>query len=318
MEERLLGNSGLRVSTLGLGCNNFGWQIDVPASKAVLHKALDLGVTHLDTADIYGDGTPENNSEAYLGQLLGPRRKDVVIGTKFGLKTMNPADGLAGASRRYIMQAVEASLKRLNTDWIDLYYLHIPDGITPTEETLRALDELIHQGKIRYAACSNMSPWKVTEAHWIAKYHHLNGYIASQNQYSLVARDVEKELAPALEAAGMGLVPFFPLASGFLTGKYKRGEASGKDTRFGRLQGLGNAYATDANWEIVEKLSAFAASRDKELLDLAFAWLLAKRGVASVIAGATRPEQIERNAQAVTWKLTPDEVAEVDDLSSKG
>ncbi len=318
MEERLLGNSGLRVSTLGLGCNNFGWQIDVPASKAVLHKALDLGVTHLDTADIYGDGTQENNSEAYLGQLLGPRRKDVVIGTKFGLKTMNPADGLNGASRRYIMQAVEASLKRLNTDWIDLYYLHIPDGITPTEETLRALDELIHQGKIRYAACSNLSPWKVTEAHWIARYHHLNGYIASQNQYSLVARDVEKELAPALDAAGMGLVPYFPLASGFLTGKYKRGEASGKDTRFGRLQGLGNAYATDANWAIVEKLVPFARSRGKELLDLAFAWLLAKRGVASVIAGATRPEQVERNAQAVTWTLTPDEVAQVDALSHKG
>ena len=318
MEERLLGNSGLRVSTLGLGCNNFGWQIDVPASKAVLHKALDLGVTHLDTADIYGDGTQENNSEAYLGQLLGPRRKDVVIGTKFGLKTMNPADGLAGSSRRYVMQAVEASLKRLNTDWIDLYYLHIPDGITPTEETVRALDELIKQGKIRYAACSNLSPWKVTEAHWTAKYHNLNGYIASQNQYSLVARDVEKELAPALEAAGMGLVPYFPLASGFLTGKYKRGEESGKDTRFGRLAGLGNAYASDANWAIVEKLVPFAQSRGKELLDLAFAWLLAKRGVASVIAGATKPEQVERNAQAVTWKLTPDEVAEVDALSSKG
>lgn len=317
MEERLLGNSGLRVSTLGLGCNNFGWQIDVPSSRAVLHKALDLGVTHLDTADIYGDGTQENNSEAYLGQLLGPRRKDVVIGTKFGLKTMNPADGLAGGSRRYVMQAVEASLKRLNTDWIDLYYLHIPDGITPSEETIRALDDLIHQGKIRYAACSNLPAWKVTEAHWIAKYHHLNGYIASQNQYSLVARDIEKDLLPALEAAGMGLVPYFPLASGFLTGKYKRGEASGKDTRFGRLQGLGNAYATDANWDIVEKLAPFAGARGKELLDLAFAWLLAKRGVASVIAGATKPEQVERNAKAVTWTLTPDEVAEVDTLSAK-
>ncbi|MGE0667540.1 MAG: aldo/keto reductase [Sphingomonadales bacterium] len=317
MEERLLGNSGLRVSTLGLGCNNFGWQIDVPASKAVLHKALDLGVTHLDTADVYGDGTQENNSETYLGQLLGPRRKDVVLATKFGLKTLNPADGLAGGSRRYIMQAVEASLRRLNTDWIDLYYLHIPDGITPAEETVRALDDLIHQGKIRYAACSNLPAWQVTESHWIAKYHHLNGYVASQNQYSLVVRDLEKDLAPALAAADMGLVPYFPLASGFLTGKYKRGEASGKDTRFGRLAGLGNAYATDANWAIVEKLTPFAESRGKELLDLAFAWLLAKRGVASVIAGATKPEQIERNAQAVTWKLTPDEVAEVDALTRK-
>lgn len=318
MEERLLGYSGLRVSTLGLGCNNFGWQIDVPASKAVLHKALDLGVNHLDTADIYGDGTQENNSEAYLGQLLGPRRKDVVIATKFGMKSMSPADGLNGASRRYIMQAVEASLKRLNTDWIDLYYLHIPDGITPVEETLRALDELIHQGKIRYAACSNLPAWQVTEAHWTAKYHGFNGYIASQNQYSLVARDIEKDLTPALAAANMGLVPYFPLASGFLTGKYKRGEASGQDSRFGRLQGLGNMYATDANWEIADKLSAFAAARGKELLDLAFAWLLAKRGVASVIAGATKPEQVARNAEAVTWRLTPDEVAEVDALSQKG
>jgi aryl-alcohol dehydrogenase-like predicted oxidoreductase len=318
MEERTLGNSGLRVSTLGLGCNNFGWQIDVPASKAVLHKALDLGVTHLDTADIYGDGTQTNNSEAYLGQLLGSRRKDVVIGTKFGMKSMNPGDGFAGASRRYIMQAVEASLKRLNTDYIDLYYLHQPDPTTPVEETLRALDELIQQGKIRYGACCNLPAWRVTEAHWTAKYHGLNGYIASQNEYSLVSRGLEKDLGPALGAANMGLVPYFPLASGFLTGKYKRGEANSQDTRFGRLQGLGNMYATDANWAIAEKLSAFAAGKGKELIDLAFAWLLAKRGVASVIAGATKPEQIERNAQAVTWTLTPAEVAEVDALSAKG
>jgi aryl-alcohol dehydrogenase-like predicted oxidoreductase len=315
MEERTVGKSGLKVSAIGLGCNNFGWQIDKETSRLVVDKALDMGVTHFDTADIYGDGSAQNNSEAILGEMLGKRRKDVVIATKFGMKTMDISDGLLGASRDHIVRAVEESLKRLKTDWIDLYYLHQPDPLTPMEETLRALDELVHQGKIRHAACSNLPAGEVTDAHKSAKHLNLNGFIASQNEYNLLARGAESELLPALHQAGMGFVPYFPLASGLLTGKYKQGASNSTDTRFGRTPMMEDYYGSDANWAMVDKLADYAAEHDRNLTDLAFAWLLAKPGVTSVIAGATRPEQVESNA-AISWMLTPEQVAEVDTLTS--
>ena len=315
MQDRNVGHSGLKLSAIGLGCNNFGWQIDKETSRLVVDTALDMGVTHFDTADIYGDGSPQNNSETMLGELLGKRRKDVVIATKFGMKTMDISDGLLGASRQHIMRAVEDSLKRLKTDWIDLYYLHQPDPLTPMEETLRALDDLIDQGKIRYCACSNLPAWKVTDAHWTAKHHNLKGFIAAQNEYNLVARGAEAELLPALDEAGMGLIPYFPLASGLLTGKYKQGASHSTDTRFGRTPMMANYYGSDANWATVNALTDYAAAHDRSLIELAFAWLLAKPGVASVIAGATKPEQVRSNA-SMSWVLTPQQVGEIDALAS--
>jgi aryl-alcohol dehydrogenase-like predicted oxidoreductase len=315
MEQRDVGTSGLKVSAIGLGCNNFGWQIDNEASRLVVDKALDMGVTHFDTADVYGDGSTQNSSETILGELLGKRRKDVCIATKFGMKTMDISDGLLGASRHHIIRAVEDSLKRLKTDWIDLYYLHQPDPLTPMEETLRALDDLVQQGKIRHAACSNLPAEGVTDAHETAKRLNLKGFIASQNEYNLVARGVEAEMLPVLDQAGMGFIPYFPLASGLLTGKYKKGAQNSTDTRFGRTPMMADYYGSDANWATVSKLADYAAAHDKSLIDLAFAWLLAKPGVTSVIAGATRPEQVKSNA-AISWVLTPEQVAEVDALTS--
>ena len=216
MKQRNVGKSGLLVSVVGLGCNNFGWGLELEASRAVIHKALDLGITLLDTADIYGG---QGGSEECLGKVLGNRRKDIVLATKFGM-VMDKEGHLKGGSRRYIMSAVEASLKRLNTDWIDLYQLHTNDPLTPMEETLRALDDLVRQGKVRYVGCSNVPAWRVSEAHWVAKQEGLNGFVSAQDEYSLLVRGLEKELRPALETYGIGLLPYFPLASGLLTGKY--------------------------------------------------------------------------------------------------
>ena len=311
MNQRHLGNSGLQVSVVGLGCNNFGWRIDVEASRRVVDKALELGVTLLDTADIYGN---LGGSEEALGQILGERRKDIVLASKFGM-AMDNEDRLKGASRRYIMRAVEGSLKRLKTDWIDLYQVHRPDPLTPIEETLRALDDLVRQGKVRYIGCSNYAAWQVADAAWTARLCNLNAFISCQDEYSLVVRDIERELVPAIEAHGLGLLPFFPLASGLLSGKYKRG-ALPEGARLAAVPGLGQRYLTDANWAKVERLEAFAKARGHTLLELAFAWLLARPRVASVIAGATTPEQVEQNVAAAQWALTPEDIAEIDRLGA--
>ncbi len=314
MDIRNVGRSGLRASAVGLGCNNFGWRIELEPSRRVVHRALDLGVTLLDTADVYGDG----QSEEMLGQILGPRRKDVVLATKFasGLK------GAAGgpfASRAYVMSAVEASLERLKTDWIDLYQLHWPDPRTPMEETLRALDDLVRQGKVRYIGISNHPAWQVADAAWLSRHHGLSPFVSCQDEYSLLVRKAEAELIPAARTFGLGLLPYFPLASGLLTGKYKKGAALGADTRFASasMGRLGPRYMTEANWPIVDKLEQFAASRGHTLLELAFAWLLAEPVVPSVIAGATRPEQVEQNVKAAEWRLTAEEKAEVDKIATK-
>ncbi len=298
---------------MGLGCNNFGMRIDLEASRKVVHKAIDLGITLLDTADIYGN---RGGSEEMLGQILGDRRKDIVLATKFAMP-MNDAETLKGASRRYIMRAVEDSLRRLRTDWIDLYQQHRPDPLTPIEETLRALDDLVRQGKVRYIGCSNLPAWEVVEAQWTAQHHNLNAFISCQDEYSLVVRDIEKDLVPAMQRYGLGLLPFFPLASGLLTGKYKRNAPLPAGTRLANTQRLADRYMTEANWPVVEKLEGFAAKHGRSMLELAFSWLAAKPTVSSVIAGATKPEQVEQNVKAADWALTPEEIAEIDKLSAK-
>ena len=309
MEERNLGRSGLRVSLVGLGCNNFGGRIDFEATRAVVHKALDLGITLFDTADVYGE---RGGSETFLGQLLGDRRKDIVLATKFG---MPMDDGrLKGASRRYVVSAVEASLKRLRTDWIDLYQLHRPDPLTPIEETLSALDDLVRAGKVRYIGCSNLPAWQVVEALWTAKHRGLAAFTSAQDEYSVLVRGIEKELTPALEAYGLGLLPYYPLAAGLLTGKYRRGAPMPEGARLTRFKSIADRHMTDESTARVEQLEAFCAARGRSLLELAFGWLAQKPFVSSVIAGATRPEQLEQNVRAADWRLTPDELAEIDRL----
>src|SRR5579872_3762742 len=248
MEIRNLGRSGLRVSVVGLGCNNFGWRIELEPARKVVHRALDLGITLFDTADMYGDG----QSEEMLGETLGPRRKDVVLATKFAAAFSGVSGGPFG-SRGYIFSAVEASLRRLKTDWIDLYQYHWPDPRTPMEETLRALDDLIRQGKVRHIGCSNLPAWQVVDAQWTAKHFQLEAFISCQDEYSLLVRAPERELIPAMEALGLGLLPYFPLASGLLTGKYKHNAAPPPDTRFTALKPLAERYLTDANWQVVER-----------------------------------------------------------------
>ena len=310
MKSRNLGNSGLRVSLVGLGCNNFGGRIDMEAARKVVHKALDLGITLLDTADMYGN---RGGSESCLGQILGDRRKDIVLATKFGYP-MDEAETLKGASRRHIMTAVEASLKRLKTDWIDLYQIHRPDPLTPLEETLRAMDDLVRQGKVRYLGCSNLPAWQVAHAKWACREARLDTFVSCQDEYSLLVRGIERELIPAMQAYGLGLLPYFPLASGLLTGKYARGAAAGNDPRFAHWAHLAKRYLTDENWNSVERLSKFASARGHTLLELAFSWLAARPTVSSIIAGATKPEQVEMNAKAAEWVLTRDDMTEIDAL----
>lgn len=312
MEKRNLGRSGLQVSVVGLGGNNFGWYIDLEASRKVIHKALDSGITLFDTADIYGGN---GASETIMGQIFGDRRKDIILATKFGMP-MDSAGLLKGASRRYIMAAVENSLRRLQTDWIDLYQLHQPDPLTPIDETLRALDDLIHEGKVRYIGCSNLPAWQVIESQWTSRDLGINKFISCQDEYSLLVREPEPELIPAAKAYDLGLLPFFPLASGMLTGKYKRDKLP-EGSRLAKTKRLADRYMTETNWKIVGELEAFCEKRGHSLLELAFSWLAARPQVTSVIAGATSPEQVEQNVKAVDWKLTSDEIAEVDRIALK-
>ena len=311
MEFRNLGRSGLQVSLVGLGCNNFGGRIDLAATRLVVHRALDAGITLFDTADSYGN---RGGSETMLGELLGDRRKDIVLATKFS-QPMDDAQTLKGASRRYIMTAVEASLRRLKTDWIDLYQQHLPDPLTPIEETLRALDDLTRQGKVRYIGCSNQPAWQVTQAVWTSRMHDLNAFASAQDEYSLLARDAERELLPALNAHGLGLLPFYPLAGGLLTGKYKRGQPLPEKARLTYVKASADRFLTEHNWRQLEQLEGFCAERNRSLLEIAFGWLASRKLVSSIIAGATRPEQIDANVKAVNWNPSPDELAELDRIT---
>jgi aryl-alcohol dehydrogenase-like predicted oxidoreductase len=313
MEMRNLGRSGLRISLIGLGCNNFGDRVGLDEARQVVHKALDLGVTFFDTADRYGG---PGASEAILGEIFGPRRKDIVIATKFGISLVDRT-APASASRRYIMSAVEGSLTRLKTDWIDLYQVHLPDPLTPIEETLRALDDLVRQGKVRYIGTSNFAAWQVVEAEWTARGANLERFVSVQDEYSLAYRGHEKELIPAIKAHSLGFLPYRPLASGILTGKYRRDEPPPDGTRLARMKHHAEKYIRDSNFDVAERLGEFALARGHTLTELAFSWLAAQPFVSSIIPGATKPRQIEENVAAVGWRLSPDDLAEVDRLSAR-
>ena len=314
MEYRRLGRSGLTVSAVGLGTNNLGMRLDLDGSREVVHAALDQGITLFDTADSYGA------SEERLGQLLQGRRDDVVLATKFGSDAAkrgngNGADWGARGARRYVVRAVEASLRRLRTDWIDLYQLHRPDPLTPIEETLSALTDLVKSGKVRYIGSSNFTGWQVAEAEWMSRTRNLERMISAQNEYSWLERDLERDVVPALEHYGVGLLPYFPLASGLLTGKYRRGQGAPEGSRlhaWGQQDSL-----TDDVFDVVEKLESFAGERDVRLIDVAIGGLLAKPAVASVIAGATSAEQVASNVAAGEWRPSADELRSLDDITTR-
>jgi aryl-alcohol dehydrogenase-like predicted oxidoreductase len=312
MDYRRLGDSGLKVSVIGLGCNNFGMRIDQEATNAVIDAAIEHGVTFMDTADVYGG---RGKSEEMMGHALKGKRQQVVLATKFA-SPMGDTPDKRGGSRRYIMEAVEASLKRLQTDYIDLYQMHQPDRDTPIEETLRALDDLVTQGKVRYLGNSNFTGWMIADADWTARSEHMNRFVSAQNNYSLLEARVEHEVNPACERFGLGMLPYFPLASGLLTGKYKRGEAPADGTRLAAWGPRGAAALNDKNFDRLEALSSWAEARGHDMLDLAFAWLLGNPVVSSVIAGATKPDQVAANAATASWILTPEEVAEVTKLAA--
>ncbi|MEQ1885638.1 MAG: aldo/keto reductase [Bryobacteraceae bacterium] len=307
MNYRKLGSTGIEVSEIGLGCNNFGMRIDLEDTRAVVTKALDLGINLFDTADKYGNF---GGSETLLGQVLGENRKRIVLATKFAAP-MAADVTRKNASRRYIMSAVEASLTRLKTDWIDLYQLHYYDELTPMEETLRALDDLVRQGKVRYIGCSNLAAWQMVDALWISTHLNLNRFVSAQGEYSVIVREIEREILPAIQANGIGLLPYFPLASGLLSGKYTRNAPPPPGTRLAEIRRFGDRYSTGINWDAVEYVQAFCAKRGRTMLELALNWLLSKPVVSSVIAGATKPEQVEQNVKAAGWKLTEEELAEV-------
>ena len=316
MEHRRLGNSGLQVSLAGLGTNNFGMRLDYEQSAAVVEAALDAGINFFDTADIYGGGL----SEEYLGRALGSRREDVLIATKFAMPV---GDGpfTRGGSRHYIERAVTASLARLGTDYIDVYQMHQPDPDTPIEETLEALSDLVHRGVVRYIGHSNFSGWQIANADWVSRSRGLARFVSAQNEWSLLQRKVEAEVMPACREFGLGQLPFFPLASGFLTGKYRRGEPLPEGTRLAAWQQAMpariDALTADSNFDLLEALERYAADRGRTILDLALSWLASDPAVSSVIAGATKPEQIEANvASTHAWRLSAEEFAEVDAILS--
>ncbi|MBH67008.1 MAG: aldo/keto reductase [Rhodospirillaceae bacterium] len=313
MEYRNLGSSGLRVSLVGLGCNNFGMKLDVEETRAVVDRAIDKGITLFDTADMYG---ARGGSEEHLGQILGSRRKDIILASKFGM-AMSDDGTKMGASRRYIMTAVEDSLRRLKTDWLDLYQLHQPDPLTPLEETLAALDDLVTQGKVRYIGCSNLPAWQVVESQWISKSRGFSRFISCQDEYNILNRKIEDELIPAMSQYNCGLLPYFPLASGLLTGKYKK-DSMPKGARLTDMPTFANrVYVTDQNFAIVDKLEKFSQQAGHSLLELAFSWTATRPTTASIIAGATKPEQIDANVAAVSWNMSSDEIKEIDIISGK-
>jgi aryl-alcohol dehydrogenase-like predicted oxidoreductase len=310
MSYRRLGASGLVVSVVGLGCNNFGRKLDADGTREVVDAAFDAGITLFDTADIYG--TPHGASEECLGAALQGRRDEIVLATKFGMdmEGVNGNDFGARGARRYIVRAVEASLRRLGTDYIDLYQMHRPDEGTPIDETLAALDDLVRSGKVRYLGNSNFAGWQIADAHWTASAGNLTPFVSAQNQYSLLHRDAEAEVVPACEHFGLGLLPFFPLDSGLLSGKYRRGEKAAAGTRL-----AGERYRSwldDADWDTIEALTAYGKERGRSLLEVAIAGLAARPAVASVIAGATSAEQVRSNAAAGAWELGAADVAALD------
>ena len=309
LPTRALGVLGPEVSVIGLGCNNFGRRVDVAGTRAVVDAALEEGITFLDTADIYG--SPHGRSEEFLGEVLQGRRDQIVLATKFGMN-MDDGRGPRG-SREYIIHAIEASLRRLRTDVIDYYWYHEPDGVTPIAETLETLDELVRAGTVRAIGASNFSAEQIEEADGLARDRGLTRFTAVQNQYSLLVRDPEPDVLPTCERLGLGFVPFFPLASGLLTGKYRRGEPAPAGTRLAERDRAG----TDEQFDVVEALERYAGAREVPLIDVAIGALLARAPVTSVIAGATKPEQVRANAAAARWTPGDNDMAELEVLLNR-
>ncbi len=310
MEYRKRGNSGLEISESGLGGNNFGWWADEQTSITVINNAIDAGINFIDTADMYGRG----QSEEFVGKAVKSKRSQLIIATKFASK-MGDGPNQKGGSRYYIMKAVDASLRRLQIDYIDLYQIHFPDPTTPIEETLRALDDLVRAGKVRYIGCSNFVAWQLCEALWTSKANNLQSFVTVQPQYNLLDRRIERELVPCCQSYNIGVIPYSPLSGGFLTGKYRHGEERPADGRLSNSRF--DDMFTEGNWNKLAKLEAFAAERDHTVGELAIAWLLAKPWVSTVIAGARKIEQVSANVAAGEWKLTAEEVAEVDTISQR-
>jgi len=317
MEFRRLGKSGLRISEIGLGGSGFGSRIGEDTSVAVIHQALDAGINFIDTADVYSEG----HSEEIIGKAIKGRRSSVIVGTKFGNPTgQGPND--SGASYHHVLEAVEASLKRLDTEYIDLYYVHLPDPTTPIEETLGALDNLIKTGKVRYIGCSNFAAWQLCGAWWSSRINHLAPFVAIQSHYNLLERSIESELVPCCESYGIGIIPYFPLARGFLTGKYKRGQPAPAGSRLGNEQNappprLPNMprmplpLLTDSNFEKLEKWQKFAQAHHHSMEELAIAWLLSHSYIDSVIAGVSKPEHVSAHVLAAEWKLSKQDLIEL-------
>jgi aryl-alcohol dehydrogenase-like predicted oxidoreductase len=313
MEYRNLGSSGLKVSIVGIGCNNFGMRIDADATDDVVAAALDNGINFFDTADVYGRG----HSEEFLGNAIkGRDRSQIIIATKFA-SPMGEGALMQGASRRHIFNAVDESLRRLGTDYIDLYQQHRPDPSTPMEETMRALDDLISMGKVRYLGNSNFSGWQIADADWTSRHHGLNRFVTAQNLYSLLDRRVEREVVPACQEFGLGILPYFPLASGLLTGKYSRGAEPPEGTRLALWGDRARAAMSDENFDVVDKLDNYASQKGHTILELAMSWLASMPHISSVIAGATSPAQVQQNAEAASWKLSDEEMTEVAELSKR-
>ena len=308
MEERRIGS--LSVSSVGLGCNNFGWGLDAATTSTVVDSALEVGITFFDTADVYG----QTNSERFLGQALEARRQDVVIATKFG---GDLGDGRKGAEPEYVRHAVEDSLRRLRTDYIDLYQLHMPDPEVPIDDTLGVLHDLVQAGTVREIGCSNFSAAQLRTARDAVPEDHAR-FASVQNDYSLLHRDAELEVLPECERLGIGFIPFFPLANGLLTGKYRKGQPAPEGSRLRAAGDFFDGWLSDANLDRVESLSRFAESRDHTILELAMSWLLACPAVTSVITGATSPDQVRANVHAAHWKLTESELSEIDGALASG
>jgi aryl-alcohol dehydrogenase-like predicted oxidoreductase len=313
MEYRDIGTSDLKVSVVGLGCNNFGARMDLATARTLVHHAIDRGINHFDTADIYG---PRGKSEEMLGEILGSKRKDVVVATKFGM-VFDEAGTMKGASRKYIITAVEGSLRRLRTDYIDLYYQHRADPSVPIEETLRALDDLVKQGKVRHIGNSNFDGRQLDEADATARKLGLTRFICAQDELSLIKRHVEKDRIPAMVRSKIALVPYFPLASGLLTGKYRRGAPAPAGTRLAAKNRLSDLFWTQENLELTYRIVEFSEQHKLNVLDVAFAWLLEKPFVPSVIAGASRPDQIDANIKAAAARLSGAELGALHKLTEK-
>jgi aryl-alcohol dehydrogenase-like predicted oxidoreductase len=309
MDYRRLGNSGLQVSVIGLGTNNFGVRNDYPEAERILMQAIEEGINFIETSNTYGEGA----AEEFIGKALKGHRDQVLLATKVA-SNMGDGPNQHGASRKHILTQVEASLRRLQTDYLDLYQIHYYDPFTPLDESLRTLHNLVTQGKVRYIGCSNFAAWQVAEAMGVVRALDLEPLISVEPEYSMLKRGIEKELLPCCQRFNIGILPYFPLASGFLTGKYKRGQAAPAGTRLAVQTQRAEFILTGENFDVLERLEAFASARSRTMVELAFAWLLTHPQVSSVIAGATRPEQIIANAKASEWRLTSEEMNDLNEV----